>query len=164
VGSVEIVLYVAKFSNYACWQNSIPLLRSQKIRNGMQSWSDLRLELDSAPPVERRKVRAIDRLGPGDELAVTDQAVKPAPDYLVKLERSRAATRLTTGNEIITEIETETSLLAGKEWCAFGSIASLIVTLPQLASRARKSVTSSRRAATRPLPSRSIVHQRKLAH
>jgi hypothetical protein len=130
VGSVEIVLDIAESLNYACWQNSIPFLRSLKIRNGtQQSWSDLRLELESAPPVARRKVWAIDRLGPGDELAVTDKAVDLDPDYLVNLdeaERSRVTVKLKAGEELIAEIETEARLLARDEWGGFGSMASLL--------------------------------------
>jgi Protein of unknown function (DUF4011) len=130
VGSVEIVLDIAESLNYACWQNSIPFLRSLKIRNGtQQSWSDLRLELESVPPVARRKVWAIDRLGPGDELAVTDKAVDLDPDYLVNLdeaERSRVTVKLKAGEELIAEIETEARLLARDEWGGFGSMASLL--------------------------------------
>ena len=32
-GSIELVLDVVESINYACWQNSIPFLRSLKIRN-----------------------------------------------------------------------------------------------------------------------------------
>ena len=128
--SIEIVLDVVDAINYACWQNSIPFLRSLKIRNNTErSLSDLRLELESNPPVARPKVWAIDRLRPGDELSVADKAVDLDPDYLVNLdeaERSRITVRLKAGDEVVAELETETRLLARDEWGGFGSMASLL--------------------------------------
>lgn len=129
-GSIELVPDIVDSINYACWQNSIPFLRALKIRNGTERLlTDVRLELESNPPVTRRKVWAIDRLRAGDELSVADKAVELDPDYLVNLdeaERSRVMVRLRAGNETIAEVETEIRLLARDEWGGFGSMASLL--------------------------------------
>jgi hypothetical protein len=129
-GSVEIVLDIVESINYACWQNSIPFLRSLKIRNATDHiLSNLRLELESVPPVARRKVWIIDWLDPNDEVSVADRVVELDPDYLVNLdeaERSRISVRLTTASQVISQIETDTRLLARDEWRGFGSMASLL--------------------------------------
>lgn len=130
VRHVEIVPDLADSINYACWQNSVPFLRSLKIRNDTDfSFAGLRLELESNPPVARRKVWTFDRLRPGDEISVTDTAIELDPDYLIDLdeaERSRVTIRLRSDTEIVSEIETETRLLARDEWGGFGSMASLL--------------------------------------
>lgn len=114
--------------NYACWQNSVPFVRSLKIANGGEDiLRELRLEFTTIPGFAQKKTWTIDRIGPGEEIAISDRLVRLDPEFLSGLneaERGVAELRLfdADGN-LVAEAAHDIRLLARDEWGGFSSMA-----------------------------------------
>jgi hypothetical protein len=113
--------------NYASWQNSVPFLRSLRISNNQETaLSGLRLELEITPAFAKPKSWTIDRIQPGDEVAISDRLVQLDPDYLAGLneaERGVVQLRLLdSADAALAETSQDIRLLARDEWGGFSSM------------------------------------------
>ncbi|ALN71378.1 DUF4011 domain-containing protein [Aureimonas sp. AU20] len=126
----EIVADLRASLTYASFQNAVPVLTSLALSNpGPEPLAGLRLELDSAPPFLRPKRWVVDRLGPGETLALSDRRVELDAAYLAGLneaERGEARFRLLCGEAVLAEAVHPVRLLARDEWGGAGDMAQLL--------------------------------------
>ncbi len=105
---------------FASFQNAIPVVRSIIIENqGPEVFERCRLELTSSPAFLRAKTWTIERLLPGDELALSDRKVDLDPAYLDGLneaERGEITLRLVSGDRVLCVEHRPVRLLARDEW------------------------------------------------
>lgn len=116
--------------NYACWQNSVPFLRSLKISNNSEETLDaLRLELSTVPGFAQGKSWTVDRIRPGEETELSDRHVRLDPEFLSGLneaERGVVELRLFDADDrLVTEATCDVRLLARDEWGGFSSMAAI---------------------------------------
>lgn len=121
---------IAAAVNYACWQNSVPFLRSLKIVNESDAkLESLRLELTTTPTFAKPKTWTVDRVSPGNEIALSDRLVQLDPDYLAGLneaERGVVDIRLLDPDgATLAELTQDIRLLARDEWGGFSSMAAV---------------------------------------
>ena len=126
----EIEADLASAINYACWQNSLPIVRSLKIANNTDTQIErLRLELSTIPAFARHKVWTIDRVAPGEAFALSDHLVQLDPEFLAGLneaERGVVTLRLLDGSDApLAEVSHDIRLLARDEWGGFSSMAAI---------------------------------------
>ncbi len=123
--SLEIHSDLAGSINYACHQNSVPFLKSLKVRNhGASSVRDLKLTLEVSPRFAQSRVWHIARIEPGQELEIFDRKIDLEPQYLSGLneaERGRVDLCLLTGNEELVRVSSDIRVLARDEWGGFSS-------------------------------------------
>ncbi len=127
---IAIEADLASAINYACWQNSVPILRSLKIVNNIDAQIEgLRLELATVPAFARHKAWTIDRIAPGEVFALSDHHVQLDPDFLAGLneaERGVVTLRLLDGSDAtLAEASHDIRLLARDEWGGFSSMAAI---------------------------------------
>ncbi|WP_349636745.1 DUF3320 domain-containing protein [Tardiphaga sp. P9-11] len=115
---------------FASHQNSIPVIRSIAIRNPTGDAAErLRLELSASPPFLRPKTWTIDRLLPGDEIALTDRRIDLDAAYLAGLDEAEIGDirlRLMQGEDLLTETIVPVRLLARDEWGGVSDMAQLL--------------------------------------
>ncbi|MFG1461744.1 DUF3320 domain-containing protein [Xanthobacter sp. DSM 24535] len=115
---------------FASFQNAIPVLRSIIIENhGSEAFERCRLELTSSPAFLRAKTWTIERLIPGDELALSDRKVDLDPTYfdgLNEAERGEITLRLLSGERVLCEERRPVRLLARDEWGGVLDMAQLL--------------------------------------
>ncbi len=121
---------LASAINYACWQNSVPIVRSLKIANNTDAQIEsLRLELSTVPAFARRKTWSIDRISPGEEFSLSDHHVQLDAEFLEGLneaERGVVTLRLLDGTgALLADTHQDTRLLARDEWGGFSSMAAI---------------------------------------
>ena len=125
-----VITSIAPSFTYASYQNAIPVVRSIEIENRTEkSFEDCKLELSSTPAFLRNKIWQIDRLFPGDVVAVSDRRVELSADYLAGLneaERGEVTLRLTCKSEILHEQTFPVRLLARDEWGGVNDMAQLL--------------------------------------
>jgi len=126
----EIRVDATRALTYASWQNSVPLLRSVSVANqSAETAAGLQLELETRPAFARTKRWTLDRLLPGEELAISDRHITLDPEYLAGLneaERGLACFRLIDAKgDVLAEREEDIRLLARDEWGGFATMASL---------------------------------------
>ncbi|MFN8705783.1 MAG: hypothetical protein ACK50J_03820, partial [Planctomyces sp.] len=123
--SIEIHSDLAGSINYACHQNSVPFLKSLRVRNhGASSVRDLKLSLEVSPRFAQSRVWHIARIEPGQELEIFDRKIDLEPQYLSGLneaERGRVDLCLLTGNEELARVISDIRVLARDEWGGFSS-------------------------------------------
>ena len=127
---IAIEADLASAINYACWQNSVPFVRSLKIANNTDAQIErLRLELTTLPAFARHKDWTIDRISAGEELALSDHHVQLDPEFLAGLneaERGVVTLRLLDGSDTpLAEASHDIRLLARDEWGGFSSMAAI---------------------------------------
>lgn len=127
----DIRVEATRALTYASWQNAVPLLRSISVANQTAEFAaGLQLEFETRPAFARAKRWTLDRLLPGEEIAISDRHVALDPDYLTGLneaERGLARFRLLDAKgEVLAEHDEDIRLLARDEWGGFASMASLI--------------------------------------
>ncbi len=128
--TVIIEADLAQAINYACWQNSVPFLRSLKIVNDSEAThNNLRLELTTVPAFAKAKSWTIDRIPGGGDVSLSDRLVQLDPGFLSGLneaERGVVELRLLDGdNNCIAETRHDVRLLARDEWGGFSSMAAI---------------------------------------
>ena len=121
---------LAQAINYACWQNSVPFLRSLKIvNNGEATQNNLRLELTTVPAFAKAKSWTIDRIPGGGDVSLSDRLVQLDPGFLSGLneaERGVVELRLLDGHDsCVAETRHDVRLLARDEWGGFSSMAAI---------------------------------------
>jgi hypothetical protein len=130
ISALKIVADVAASFTYASYQNAIPVLRSVSIENNSdQHFENCRLELTSSPPFLWAKTWTVDRLIPGDKLAITDRKIELDAAYLSGLneaERGEIILRLSSAGETIDEQRITVRLLARDEWGGVADMAQLL--------------------------------------
>jgi len=127
---IVIEAALAECINYACWQNSVPLLQTLTVSNPTdETLSNLRLELEVVPGFVRPKRWLIDRIGAGGSIAVRDRDVELDPAYLLGLneaERGIATFRLVDDQRVLAEAAHDLRVLARDEWGGMGTMGSLL--------------------------------------
>ncbi|MFG1421721.1 DUF4011 domain-containing protein [Roseixanthobacter liquoris] len=117
---VSITADVASSFTYASYQNAVPVLRALAVSNPTgERLEGCRIALSANPPFLRPKVWTVDRLLPGDELAMSDRRMELDPAYLAHLdeaERGEVSFTLSQGEAILAEYWTTVRLLARDEW------------------------------------------------
>jgi very-short-patch-repair endonuclease len=128
--SVTVVAELNSCVNYACWQNSVPFLRSLLVRNGTdKTRSDLRLAFATKPAFASQRNWVIDRLNPGDELSIIDRTIEFDASYLNGLneaERGQVTLTLSQGSEPIVEQTSDVRILARDEWGGFNGTGEIL--------------------------------------
>lgn len=126
----KIVADVAASFTYASYQNAIPVLRSVSIENNSdQHFENCMLELTSSPPFLRAKTWTVDRLIPGDKLAISDRKIELDAAYLSGLneaERGEIILRLSSAGKTLDEQRITVRLLARDEWGGVADMAQLL--------------------------------------
>ena len=121
---------IASSFTYASFQNAIPVVRSITISNPTQdSFEQCTLELTSTPPFLRPKSWTIDRVIPGDVIALTDRKVDLDASYLAGLneaERGEIVLRLFSRGVPQAEQRIPVRLLARDEWGGVTDMAQLL--------------------------------------
>ena len=111
--------------NYACHQNSVPVLKSLTVRNnGTATVRDLKLTFQVAPAFARSRVWHIERIEPEEEIEIFDRLIELEPQYLNLLneaERGRVDLCLFSADEEIARVSSEIRVLARDEWGGFSS-------------------------------------------
>ena len=111
--------------NYACHQNSVPVLKSLKVRNnGASSVRDLKLMFQVTPEFARSRVWHIERIEPEEEIEILDRLVELEPGYLNLLdeaERGRIDFSLVAADQELAQVSSEIRVLARDEWGGFSS-------------------------------------------
>ena len=109
--------------NYACHQNSVPVLKSLKVRNNSESTiRDLKLTFQVAPAFARSRVWHVDRMEPEQELEIFDRKIDLEPQYLNGLneaERGRIDLCLLAADQELARVSSEIRVLARDEWGGF---------------------------------------------
>lgn len=116
--------------NYACWQNSVPFVRSINItNNGDATLINVRLELTTVPTFAKQKSWSIDRISSGGEVSVSDRLVQLDPEFLAGLdEAERGIVNLSltdSDGNTIADVSHNVRLLARDEWGGFSSMAAI---------------------------------------
>ena len=128
--SVSITAEIASSFTYASYQNAIPLVKSIRIDNPTaDTLENCTLELTASPAFLRKKVWAIDRLMPGDQLSLSDRKVELDPAYLAGLneaERGDVELKLQSKGTLVAEIHVPVRLLARDEWGGTTDMAQLL--------------------------------------
>jgi hypothetical protein len=116
---------------FASHQNSIPIIRSIRLENATPDIiEEVRLELTASPAFLRAKSWSIDRIGVGDDVALSDRRIDLDVAYLAGLdeaERGDITLRLTKAERVLTETVVPVRLLARDEW---GGVADMGQLLP----------------------------------
>ena len=128
---VSVHAVMAAKIGFASHQNAVPLLREVKIAlAGEQALERCRLSLTADPAFVEPRDWRIDRIAPGDELAIADRAVRLNATLLDGLTESlRGTLTLTLHAEDGTELARErqdVELLAHNEWGGLSSMAELL--------------------------------------
>ncbi|MFG1331116.1 DUF3320 domain-containing protein [Xanthobacter autotrophicus] len=127
---VTIVADVAQSFTFASYQNAVPVLRALELHHAAEEeLSGCMLELSANPPFLRRKTWAIDRLMPGDTLAIADRRVDLDPAYLAGLdeaERGELSFVLRHGERVVAQAQHDVRLLARHEWGGVPDMAQLL--------------------------------------
>ncbi|WP_149574435.1 DUF3320 domain-containing protein [Xanthobacter oligotrophicus] len=127
---VGIVADLASSFTFASHQNAVPVLRGLTLTNTTEvHLTGCRLEVTSAPPFVRARSWTVDRLAPGDTLALSDRRLDLDPAYLDGLdeaERGEVRFVLRRGEEILAEARSEVRLLARDEWGGVADMAQLL--------------------------------------
>lgn len=114
----------------ASHQNSVPLLRQLIIANGSEEGlDDLILEFEPSLPFASAKIWRIDRLVPGDSMAISDRDIELKEGYLADLTESMQTTvhlRLRSSTGVIAEKRFPVELLARNQWGGAGSMPELL--------------------------------------
>lgn len=128
--NVELVADVASSFTYASIQNAIPILRAISIRHGTgEMLENVSITLSSNPAFLRPKVWKIDRLAPGDEIALSDRRLELDADYLAGLneaERGEITLTLSVDGREIERQHHSVRLLARDEWGGVADMAQLL--------------------------------------
>ena len=127
---VQIAANVAGSFTYASFQNAVPVIRSIRIDNPTTAQHNgLRVELSSTPAFLRSKVWLLDRLTPGDSLALSDHKVDLDAGYLAGLneaERGEIKLSVVAGDKVLSERRFPVRLLARDEWGGVVDMAQLL--------------------------------------
>ena len=136
IGSDEIAKKAAVTADiavsftFASYQNAIPVVRSVLVENITdQQIANCTVELTCSPAFLKAKTWTIDRLLPGDSLALSDRRVELDADYLAGLneaERGEIRLRLSAGGEVLDERCFDVRLLARDEWGGVADMAQLL--------------------------------------
>lgn len=125
---------IAASFTYASYQNAVPVVRSIEIENRTdKNFHACLVEISSSPSFLRPKSWTVDRLAPGDSLALSDRKVELDAAYLAGLneaERGEITLRLSVNGEVLDERHVPVRLLARDEW---GGVADMIQLLPAFA-------------------------------
>lgn len=128
--SVAIDAEIAGSFTYASYQNAIPVLRSLTIANPTDGhFEKCRLSMVSTPAFLRPKLWTLDRLAPGDRIAVNDRRIDLDAGYLAGLneaERGEITFQLSAGEVCLAEIRFPVRLLARDEWGGVSDMAQLL--------------------------------------
>ncbi|WP_432344370.1 DUF4011 domain-containing protein [Shinella yambaruensis] len=143
-----IVADIAASFTYVSYQNAIPVIRSILIENSSdRHFTNCKLELTSSPSFLRPKTWTVDRLVPGDRLALSDRKVELDAGYLAGLneaERGEITLRLSSAGDVLDEQHLPVRLLARDEW---GGVADMAQLLPAFVMPNDPSVASILRNA-----------------
>lgn len=116
--------------NYACWQNSVPFVRSLIVRNNTDEvLNDLTLELSTEPGFAHHRKWSIERLKPGDELSIADHYIQLDSAYLSGLneaERGHVSLKLLHDSDCLTEQTHDIRILARDEWGGFSGTGEML--------------------------------------
>ena len=130
VSGPTIIADIASSFTYASFQNAIPVIRSIAIENHTDAhFERCTLELTSSPPFLRAKTWTVDRLIPGDHLALSDRRIELDADYLAGLneaERGEITLRLSCSGDTLDEQRLPVRLLARDEWGGMNDMAQLL--------------------------------------
>ncbi len=123
--SFEIQTELSGSINYACHQNSVPVLKSLKVRNnGSSTIRDLKLTFQVTPAFARSRVWHIERIEPEEELEIFDRKIDLEPQYLSGLneaERGRVDLTLLSADQELARVSFDIRVLARDEWGGFSS-------------------------------------------
>lgn len=125
-----IDVQVASKTTLAAAQNAVQILKQIQIYNSSDYvWSDLKLSLTPQPAFCRPKVWAIDRVLPGDTVALTDRELTfdyATLDRLNEAEHGQLTFVLHRGSEVLAEQTYPIELLARDEWGGSGEMAQIL--------------------------------------
>lgn len=128
--SVKIDARVAGSFTYASYQNAIPVLRSLAVVNPTdRHFEQCRLAMIATPGFLRPKIWTLDRLVPGDSIAISDRRIELDAGYLAGLdeaERGEITFRLYAKDECLAETRFPVRLLARDEWGGVDDMAQLL--------------------------------------
>jgi len=123
--SISIHAEFAGSINYACHQNSVPILKSLTVRNnGATTLRNVKLSLQVTPAFARSRVWHIERIEPGEDIQISDRLVELEPGYLHVLneaELGRIDLTLLGANQKLARLSSEIRVLARDEWGGFSS-------------------------------------------
>lgn len=129
-GEFSIDFDVSSTFTYASYQNSVPIIRSAALRNATADHvGQCDLTLSAFPPFIRTKTWVVDRLAPGDTVALTDRKTDFDVAYLAGLneaERGEITLTLSAAGKILAERRIPIRLLARDEWGGVGDMAQLL--------------------------------------
>lgn len=150
---------VAAKLGFASHQNAVPLLRELKVgMEGARAAERLSLRLAADPPFVRPKTWALDRLSPGDALAVADRDVQLDAALLGGLTESVTGcvtlTLVGADGAELASVTQAVELLAHNEWGGLGAMAELLpaFVMPNdpAVDRVLKAASDALRAAGKP--------------
>lgn len=116
----EIKPEVAPTVSFAAWQNSVPVLKKLLVTNhSANPVSGLELNLTTSSGFLKPKKWKLERLLPGDELAISDCDVELDPIFLSGLdeaEKSQLKFELRDSGAVVAACDLEVRVLARSEW------------------------------------------------
>lgn len=134
--SVVLDVTLAGKVSFATHQNAIPVLRDLEISNsGTAALEDVRLEIESVPPVIVPKTWRLDRIAPGASVRPVDRDVALNAALLLSVnEAVRADVRLSLRDAfgvLLAEHKSAVDVLARNEWGGAGAMPELLASFVQ---------------------------------
>src|SRR6218665_1544660 len=130
ISDVAVHADIAECFTYASFQNAIPIIRSISVENLTgEILEACQLRLTANPPFLRARTWVLDRILPGDQVALGDRRVEMDAGYLAGLneaERGEVSLSLLVKGEVLTELHLPVRLLARDEWGGVADMAQLL--------------------------------------
>ena len=167
---ISIESTIAPQINFACHQNSVPLVRDLSITNNSESdLADLQLILEASPGFVANKTWNIDRIPSGSTTHITDRDTRLDGQYLLGLQEAMTghiSLTLSDKDQILARRDEEVEVLARNEWGGYGSSPELLAafSMPNDAAVDRLLKTASdvlRRSGRQPELDGYQAHSRK---
>lgn len=129
--SLQLHFDIASKLNFACHQNSFPVLRNLQIENSSQTegYSLLKISIESNPGFLKPKSWNIDHIGPARTITITDRDVQLYGGFLLNLTESLRATvtlRVEDAEKQLLEENISVELLSYNEWGGTGFMPELL--------------------------------------